>query len=114
MSWATTMVTLPAPSTALPAHPTPAIALHSPKPGEPAVIRVSSLPKDKGKNFAESKPSNEAWQALLHVSVAGQSDDAIAVLGAYRVDGDAVLFEPRFPFAPGTSYRVRFDPSKLP
>lgn len=89
----------------------PAIALHAPKPGDPTVVRVSGLSKDAVAKFADSKPDAAAWQAMLRVSV---SNSAVAMLGSYKADGDAVVFEPRFPLYPGTSYAVTFDPAKLP
>ena len=36
-----------------------------------------------------------------------------AVGGSYRVDAGALVFEPRYPPAPGVSYRVVFDPEAM-
>lgn len=55
--------------------------------------------------------SNAEWQAILRVSV---SADAPAVVGRYSVQDGALRFTPQFPFDPGRSYVVRFDPAKLP
>jgi len=58
------------------------------------------------------------WQALFPVQVRKESQakaaDLPPLLGSYRVEGDAVRFQPRFPLAPGISYRATFQPSKLP
>jgi hypothetical protein len=52
------------------------------------------------------------WAAMLSVSVA--APDAPAIPGTYRVVGDVVRFEPRFPIHPGLEHRARFRPSQLP
>jgi hypothetical protein len=101
-------------SAGLSADPGPAISLHTPKPGDPAVVRVSGLSKDAVVKFADSKPDAAAWRAVFSVAVADQADGGVAMLGSYRADGDALVFEPRFPLALGTPYRASFDPAKLP
>jgi hypothetical protein len=49
----------------------------------------------------------EQWAAALRVAVAGNGTTA-ALLGTHTLDGDALKFEPRFPFEPGVAYRVTF------
>jgi hypothetical protein len=102
-------------SAALAADPVPpTIALHTPKPGAPAVVRVTGLSKEAVANFAESKPDAAAWQKVFRVAVAEQAENATAMLGSYKADGETLTFEPRFPLVPGTAYRATFDPAKLP
>ncbi len=36
------------------------------------------------------------------------------MLGTYRIDGDALCFEPRFPLEPGMRYRAAFDENRIP
>ena len=108
------MFTLFVLSASLAADPGPAIGLHTPKPGDPAVVRVTGLSKDAVAKFAESKPDAAAWRAVFRVAVADQADGGVAMLGTYSAEGEAITFEPRFPLAPGTSYRATFDPAKLP
>lgn len=52
----------------------------------------------------------EHWSALLAV----RSADGPPMLGSYRVEGNLLRFEPRFPLTAGVRYRVVFDPSRLP
>ncbi len=55
------------------------------------------------------------WQQLLAVTVgADAGDDVPPVLGHYRVSGQALQFEPRFPLTPGVTYRVVLHPAALP
>ena len=57
------------------------------------------------------------WSAMLRVSVAGVTEDVWSrppVLGAYAVTDDTIRFSPRYPFDPGRSYRVLFEPAHLP
>lgn len=75
-------------------------------------VVVSGLSGQELQSIRASGWSDEAWQTLLRVSVAGH--DATPVLGRYTVTARAVQFEPRFPFDPGRSYSVRFDPARLP
>ena len=61
-----------------------------------------------------SAPSSEGWQSLFPVRVASDaSSDLPVMLGEYAVEGDRVVFRPRFALVPGTSYTARFDPSSL-
>jgi hypothetical protein len=54
------------------------------------------------------------WSELLAVRVADAGAGQPPVLGSYRVAGDALRFEPRFPFVPGVRYRAVFRPDRLP
>lgn len=49
------------------------------------------------------KATSPDWREACPIYV-GESDSP--VLGSYRVEGDALLFEPRFPFSPGITVRV--------
>jgi hypothetical protein len=46
--------------------------------------------------------------------VGDPSGDVPDVLGRYAVADSAIVFTPLFPFDAGRTYRVRFDPSRLP
>jgi hypothetical protein len=54
------------------------------------VLRGSQLPPER-------------WREAFVVTVDG---NATPLLGAYRADGDALIFKPRFPFQAGLKYRV--------
>ena len=60
--------------------------------------------------------SSEQWGAVLAVYVdrGKVSPDQPAVLGAYRVEGGVLRFEPRFPLARGLPHRAVFRPAALP
>jgi len=75
-------------------------------------VVVSGLSGAELRALRSAQWSDEAWHALMRVSVTG--NDTAAVAGRYVVTADAVQFEPRFPFDPGRSYSVRLDPAKLP
>lgn len=61
--------------------------------------------------------TGESLQSLLRVNLAqtgAPSDDDIPdILGHLQILEGALRFTPRFPFEPGLSYRVRFDPRPL-
>jgi hypothetical protein len=61
--------------------------------------------------------TREQWTSFLPVRVVSQthsgSDDKPPLLGFYRLEGDVIQFEPRFPLEPGVRYRAEFDPSRL-
>jgi hypothetical protein len=60
---------------------------------------------------ASTSYSDSAWQALLTVSVDGDSGATpIAISGRYAVNDTAIEFRPRFPLDAGRRYRVRFNP----
>ena len=58
----------------------------------------------------------DQWQALLAVYVdSGSLDDALPpILGSYRIEGDALVFQPRFPLQPGLRYRAVFTSASEP
>src|SRR5262249_25053594 len=59
----------------------------------------------------------EDWEPIFAVYVEREGKDRTgqpALLGSYRVEGDALRFEPRFPLSRGVKYRAVFNPAKLP
>jgi hypothetical protein len=54
----------------------------------------------------------EGWQGLMTVSVSG--GDGTPLPGRYVTSREMLEFHPRLPLEIGQSYRVRFDPSRLP
>jgi hypothetical protein len=81
-------------------------------------IEVLHLPAADLAHLNQVALSPAQWTALFTVHVekgaAADRSPQPAVLGSYRVRGDALCFEPRFPLRPGLSYRARFDPAQLP
>jgi hypothetical protein len=88
----------------------PAITLTSAQNGR-AYVEVTGLAPAALGSLATASLTNEQWSALLRVAV---DDTAPGMLGDYTVAGGALRFTPAFPFDPGRSYRVRFDPARLP
>ncbi len=77
------------------------------------VVRVLGLDARNRDALRRADWDAEKWSALFAVYV-DREGERPAVLGSYKVLGDALQFEPRFPFARGTRYRAVFDPSRLP
>jgi hypothetical protein len=79
-------------------------------------IEVASLMPEELKALARLEQTPEQWQALFAVYVerGGERGKQPAMLGSYRVEKDALRFEPRFPLVRGVSYRVVFHTERLP
>ncbi len=75
-------------------------------------VVVTGLSGGELRSLRSANWNDDNWQALLRVTVTGNNTSAVA--GKYVVTPQALRFEPRFPFDPGRSYSVRFDPSRLP
>ncbi len=58
----------------------------------------------------------DQWQALFAVYVdSGSSEDALPpILGSYRIEGDVLIFQARFPLQPGLRYRAVFASASEP
>jgi len=86
----------------------------------PALGTVDVIGLDPADLARLAKASLDAsqWRALFAVYVQkenrGEPANLPAVLGSYRVDGNGVRFEPRFPLTPGTRYRAVFHVNKIP
>jgi len=61
--------------------------------------------------------TRDRWTSFFPVRVISDSksgsDENPPVLGSYRVEGNVIRFEPRFPLEPGVGYRAEFDPVRL-
>jgi hypothetical protein len=82
-----------------------------------AAFEVSGLDAANLRALASARWEPDRWAALFAVYVddrAPRRGDRPPVLGSYRVTGDRLRFEPRFPLAPGVRYRALFEPSRLP
>lgn len=57
----------------------------------------------------------ERWAMLFSVLVEPVATEAVPPMaGAWRVQGDVLRFEPRFPLVRGVRYRAEFRPAQLP
>lgn len=92
--------------------PAPSITLVEAK-----AIRIAGLSKDALERWESSKLTLSQWQSAFRITVAddGEAENKMLpnVLGTYRIANAGLEFEPRFPLAPGTPYRVTFDPNLI-
>jgi hypothetical protein len=67
--------------------------------------------------LARSDLTIDRWNSFLAVRVVRATEitasDQPPLWGSYRVTGDVIRFEPRFPLEPGMHYRAEFDPVRL-
>ena len=59
----------------------------------------------------------DGWNSFFAVRVVPATESTTSgqppLWGSYRVVGDVIRFEPRFPLEPGLRYRAEFDPARL-
>ncbi|HET7008510.1 MAG TPA: hypothetical protein VFK65_23630, partial [Candidatus Binatia bacterium] len=80
-------------------------------------VEVYGLSADAIKRLRRSKPALAQWRRLLSV-YAGQEEQAGAsdlppMAGVYRIESNALRFEPQFPLEPGLAYCAVFRPDQL-
>ncbi len=78
--------------------------------GDFDAIEVTGLSPSTLASLDELKPEQWSTALAVYTEVAADDPGAPVVLGDYQIDGARVVFTPRFPFAPGMSYRARFAP----
>jgi hypothetical protein len=77
-------------------------------------VRVLGIDADNLGRLRRARWGADEWAKLFAVSVDRTGAGNTPILGKYRVEGGAVVFEPEFPFARGTAYRATFRPERLP
>jgi hypothetical protein len=87
--------------------------------GDPtrAIVEVAGVDPAALRRLARGTVTVEHWSSFFSVRVApagtrGQQSQP-PLWGAYRVRGDILEFEPRFPLEPGMKYRAELDPAGL-
>jgi hypothetical protein len=78
-------------------------------PAGKIIVEVTGLSPDRLAALRSATPDDPAWHKVLTVHVAqdlAAMADLLPMLGAYRVEGDVLRFEPRFPLEPGMTYRA--------
>ena len=69
------------------------------------------------RSLAKSDLTIDHWNSFLVVRVVPSTKSTAPeqppLWGSYRVAGDMIRFEPRFPLDPGIRYRAEFDPVRL-
>ena len=91
---------------------------HNPERADQFFVSVSGLSVPALKGLREADWPLPQWQQLLsvHADQAGlvTNSGLPPMLGSYRISGDALVFQPQFPLAPGVTYRAVLDPNHLP
>jgi hypothetical protein len=85
------------------------LLVHEAKAANKAHIEVTGLSNDLLKELSRQKLDLEQWQQFFSIHVLTDKKSGLpAMLGEYRIDDGRILFQPRFPFRPGLSYRATF------
>jgi hypothetical protein len=96
---------------------TPGIHMTAPAKG-PAYIEYVGLSDKERDALANVRYSLQQWSEILHVSVFRDGPPLIEppgqIIGRYEVVDDTVRFTPAFPFDPGRTYNVWFNPTRIP
>lgn len=81
-----------------------------------AAFVANGLSELELQELSRSNLKQDQWTALFSIFVgsAQKKKNRPPVLGSYRVENKTLIFEPRFPLAPGVQYRAEFDPARLP
>lgn len=74
-------------------------------------VEVTGLSPATLQQLRRARWQNTQWQHLFAVYTETAN---VAMLGAYRFQGDVLRFEPQFPLEPGITYRAEFHPAHLP
>ena len=93
-----------------PSTDNPSVRLVNPQGGR-SYVEIAGLTRDSLAAVRGATLQSDQWSALFRVAVA---DEGPAMLGQYAVTGDTLSFTPAFPFESGRTYKVRFDPSRIP
>lgn len=83
------------------------------------LVEVTGLTKATLARLRRSNWKLSDWQKLLRVQVEPNKGSTTsnllpAMLGRYRVEANAIYFEPQYPLVPGLSYQASFRPAELP
>jgi hypothetical protein len=98
--------------------PAPRLVWKTPEGGKSRhVVEVIGADQVAVGAIDRSGATPDLWRAFLSVKAlrkgAARDEDIPPMLGTYRVDGQVLRFEPRFPLEPGVRYRAEFDPVRL-
>ncbi len=85
---------------------------------ESASVEIAGLPTEYLNSLKSAELTEDRWAELFRVTVSHEGNGSgivlPAVLGSYSIGETGVLqFSPMFPFDPGRSYTVQFDPARL-
>jgi len=92
----------------------PRIALVANKPGEPAAVEVTGLPKETIAKLKKLDLDSKQWSQIFRVVVAGgKTEEVLArlpIAGSYQLTDSGIRFDPQFPLVPGREYRAFLHP----
>jgi hypothetical protein len=81
-------------------------------------VEVRGLSEAAINRMRRSKPTPAAWRLLFSIYAGQEAPDGVPelppMLGVYRVESNALRFEPQFPLEPGLAYRAVFRPDQMP
>jgi hypothetical protein len=84
---------------------------------EKAAVEVVGADPAALRLLARTKLTVEHWNTFFFVRVIpaaeAKASDQPPLWGSYKLTGDVIRFEPRFPLEPGMRYRAEFDPARL-
>jgi len=79
---------------------------------------VTGLSEKDLQELARSHWKQEQWTALFFVSVDNlpikEKSEPPPIIGSYRIESKALIFEPQFPLSAGLCFRAVFEPARLP
>ncbi len=91
----------------------PAATIRLDRDGETAQFVLEGLPTSALKLLAEAAQKQGSWTPLFHVRVhrngAQENGELPPVSGRYVLGDGQITFKPRYPLAPGVTYRSVFD-----
>jgi hypothetical protein len=83
-----------------------------------ATVVVTGLSENDLEELTRSNWKQEQWTALFSVCVDSpqlkEKSQPPPVIGSYRIESKALIFEPRFPLSAGVRFRAVFEPGRLP
>jgi hypothetical protein len=82
-----------------------------------SVVEVTGVSSLAVREFEKPEMTPDRWKSFLAIRVipegTAETDKTPPLLGTYRVEGDVLRFEPRFPLEPGVRYRAELDLVRL-
>jgi hypothetical protein len=82
-----------------------------------AYVELSGLNPAAITTLKSPRVTSDRWSTFFSVRIAASAktvaDEPPPLWGAFRVEGNTVRFQPRFPPEPGIHYRATFDPARL-
>ena len=107
--WAGVRAVVPAAGGSVGAEGSPRIVLEKLSDRSDAIVVHGLLGGDL-RSLNRTRRETEDWHEVFTVRTDAATDALPPILGRYTIEGGRVVFRPRFPLAPGTTYRALFRP----